>query len=71
MINSSIGAGFFGIKRDEMLTPRITTFAKFLRYLILSQNEFLFGVDEIFLKFILSLNVEVCLLKKWIMAILK
>ena len=54
MINSSIGAGFFGIKRDEMLTPRITTFAKFLRYLILSQNEFLFGVDEIFLKFILS-----------------
>ena len=53
-INSSVAAGFFGIKKNKMFTSRITTFAKFLRYLILSQNEFLFGVDEILLKLILS-----------------
>lgn len=53
-INSSVAAGFFGIKKNRMFEPRITTFAKFLRYLILSNDEFLFGVDEILLKLILS-----------------
>ena len=37
-----------------MFKSRITTFAKFLRYLILSQDEFLFKGDEILLKLILS-----------------
>ena len=53
-INSSVAAGFFGIKKNKMFDARIKTFAKFLRYLILSQDEFLFGVDEILLKLILS-----------------
>lgn len=53
-IHSSVAAGFFGIKKSKMFESRITTFAKFFRYLILSQDEFLFGVDEILLKLILS-----------------
>ena len=44
----------FWNKKNKMFESRITTFAKFLRYLILSQDEFLFGVDEILLKLILS-----------------
>ena len=52
-ISSSMGAGFFGFKRDETFIPRLEIFAKFLRFLILSKDKFLFGIDELFLKIIL------------------
>ena len=56
-LNESLGAGLFGMKKDKMFFSRIEVFANFLKYLILNKNSFSFGIDEIFLKFILAPEV--------------
>ena len=53
----SVAAGLFGMKREAMFNQRIEVFANYLRYLILSGNDFNFGIDEIILKMILAPEV--------------
>ena len=54
--SNSIGAGFFGIKKNTMFDERINIFSKLLRFLIIYKDNFLFGIDEILIK--LTLGVE-------------
>ena len=53
--SNSIGAGLFGMKRDEeKFSERIIVFAKFLRFLIEAEYDFIFGIDEVLLKITLG-----------------
>jgi len=52
---TSIAAGIFGIKRDcPLIIERITMFSKLLRYYILTNNDFEYGIDEVLLKLVIA-----------------
>lgn len=56
--NCSIAAGLFGIKKScPYYDERGQIMAQYLQYLILSNNTFRFGIDELILKIILAFEV--------------
>lgn len=60
-LGMSIGAGFFGYKKNCPLhINRISIYAALLNYYIITKNNFKFGIDELLLKTALAFEIGTC-----------